>query len=109
MSGHYGELVFGQRHELDILFSPMIYTLPSFLSGHVAHTLTCPRVMATPENIKARFLKEGDVFAENDIAYVTPFAENDIAYVTPFVSLDEPIWSPGSSSRGCGRAAGVDP
>jgi predicted nucleotide-binding protein (sugar kinase/HSP70/actin superfamily) len=98
MSGHYGELVFGQRHELDILFSPMIYTLPSFLSGHVAHTLTCPRVMATPENIKARFLKEGDVFAENDIAYVTPF-----------VSLDEPIWSPGSSSRGCGRAAGVDP
>jgi predicted nucleotide-binding protein (sugar kinase/HSP70/actin superfamily) len=79
ISGHYGELVFGQRQKLDILFSPMIYTLPSFLSGHVARTLTCPRVMAAPENIKAGFLKERDVFAEQGIRYVTPF-----------VSLDEP-------------------
>jgi predicted nucleotide-binding protein (sugar kinase/HSP70/actin superfamily) len=79
ISGHYGELVFGQRHKLDILFSPMIYTLPSFLSGHVAKTLTCPRVMAAPENIKAGFLKEGDVFAEQGIVYASPF-----------VSLDEP-------------------
>ena len=79
MSGHYGELVFGRKEKLDILFSPMIYTLPSFLSGHVARTLTCPRVMAAPENIKAGFLKERDVFAEQGIRYVTPF-----------VSLDEP-------------------
>src|SRR3954465_5616502 len=64
ISGHYGELIFGQREKLDILFSPMIYTLPSFLSGHVARTLTCPRVMAAPENIKAGFSKERDVFAE---------------------------------------------
>ena len=53
ISGHYGELVFGQKQKLDILLSPMIYNLPSFLSGHVAKTLTCPRVMAAPENIKA--------------------------------------------------------
>ena len=79
MSGHYGELVFGQREKLDIIFSPMIYNLPSFLSGHVAKTLTCPRVMAAPENIKAGFLKERDVFAEQGIRYVAPF-----------VSLDEP-------------------
>ena len=83
MSGHYGELVFGQKQKLDILFSPMIYTLPSFQSGHVVRTLTCPRVMAAPENIKAGFLKEGDVFAENNITYVTPF-----------VSLDEPLLVP---------------
>jgi predicted nucleotide-binding protein (sugar kinase/HSP70/actin superfamily) len=83
MSGHYGELVFGQRQKLDIIVSPMIYTLPSFLSGHVARTLTCPRVMAGPENIKAGFLKEADVFAENGIRYVTPF-----------VSLDEPLLVP---------------
>src|SRR5207249_2779844 len=57
-TGHYGELIFGQREKLDVLFSPMIYTLPSFLSGHVARTLTCPRVMAAPENIKAGLLKE---------------------------------------------------
>ena len=35
IAGHYGELIFGQREKLDILFSPMIYNLPSFLSGHV--------------------------------------------------------------------------
>ena len=63
ISGHYGELVFGQKHKLDILLSPMIYNLPSFLHGHVANSLTCPRVMAAPENIKAGFLKEQDVFA----------------------------------------------
>src|SRR5881409_2610809 len=79
ISGHYGELLFGQRQKLDVIFSPMIYTLPSFLSGHVARSLTCPRVMAAPENIKAGFLKERDVFAEQGIRYVTPF-----------VSLDEP-------------------
>jgi len=79
MSGHYGELVFGQKQKLDVLFSPMIYTLPSFMSGHVARTLTCPRVMAAPENIKAGFIKERDVFAEHGMRYVTPF-----------VSLDEP-------------------
>jgi predicted nucleotide-binding protein (sugar kinase/HSP70/actin superfamily) len=83
ISGHYGELVFGQKQKLDILLSPMIYTLPSFLSGHVAKTLTCPRVMAAPENIKAGFLKESDVFAEAGIKYVTPF-----------VSLDEPLLVP---------------
>jgi predicted nucleotide-binding protein (sugar kinase/HSP70/actin superfamily) len=57
----------------------MIYNLPSFMSGHVAKTLTCPRVMAAPENIKAGFLKERDVFADQGIRYVAPF-----------VSLDEP-------------------
>jgi predicted nucleotide-binding protein (sugar kinase/HSP70/actin superfamily) len=79
MSGHYGELVFGQRQKLDIIFSPMIYTLPSFLSGHVARALTCPRVMAAPENIRAGFIKERDAFAEAGLRYSAPF-----------VSLDEP-------------------
>jgi predicted nucleotide-binding protein (sugar kinase/HSP70/actin superfamily) len=72
ISGHYGELIFGQRKKLDILFSPMIYNLPSFLQGHVAQTLSCPRVMAAPENIKAGFSKEKDIFAENGIRYVAP-------------------------------------
>ena len=79
IAGHYGELIFGQREKVDVLFSPMIYNLPSFLSGHVARTLTCPRVMAAPENIKAGFMKERDVFAEQGIRYAAPF-----------VSLDEP-------------------
>lgn len=79
IAGHYGELLFGQREKLDVLFSPMIYNLPSFLSGHVARTLTCPRVMAAPENIRAGFTKERDVFAEQGIRDASPF-----------VSLDEP-------------------
>ncbi|HEY7253293.1 MAG TPA: acyl-CoA dehydratase activase-related protein [Methylomirabilota bacterium] len=83
IAGHYGELVFGQREKLDVLFSPMIYNLPSFLSGHVARTLTCPRVMAAPENVKAGFMKERDVFAEQGIRYAAPF-----------VSLDEPALVP---------------
>ena len=83
ISGHYGELVFGQKEKLDILFSPMIYNLPSFLSGHVAKTLACPRVMAAPENIRAGFVKERDVFAEQGIRYVAPL-----------VSLDEPALVP---------------
>lgn len=73
MSGHYGELVFGQKHKIDILLSPMIRSLPSFLNGHVVDSLACPRVMAAPENIKAGFLKEKDVFAEQGIAYISPF------------------------------------
>jgi len=78
VSGHYGELLFGKK-KIDILFSPMISSLPSFLKGHVADTLSCPRVMAGPENIKAGFLKEKDVFQEHGIRYVSPL-----------VSLGEP-------------------
>lgn len=79
VSGHYGELLFGQKRKIDILFSPMIYSLDSFLRGHVMDSLACPRVMAAPENIKAGFIKEQDVFAESGVRYVAPL-----------VSLGEP-------------------
>lgn len=71
-SGHYGELLSGHKRKIDILFSPMIYSLASFLDGHVMDSLACPRVMAAPENIKAGFVKERDVFAESGIRYVSP-------------------------------------
>src|SRR6266487_5107200 len=73
ISGHYGQLLFGQRKKIDILLSPMIYSLPSFLRGHVTDTLACPRVMAAPENIKAGFMRESDSFAENGVCYLSPF------------------------------------
>ncbi|MGH9777752.1 MAG: acyl-CoA dehydratase activase-related protein, partial [Candidatus Acidiferrales bacterium] len=73
ISGHYGELIFGQKKKINILLSPMIYSLPSFMRGQVQETLTCTRVMAGPDNIKAGFLKERDVFAENGVAYLAPF------------------------------------
>ncbi|HZP93627.1 MAG TPA: acyl-CoA dehydratase activase-related protein [Burkholderiales bacterium] len=72
MSGHYGELILREKRKIDILFSPMIYSLPSYLRGHVLASLACPRVMAAPENIKAGFLKEKDVFTEHGIRYVSP-------------------------------------
>ncbi len=83
ISGHYGELIFGQNARSTSCFSPMIYSLPSFLNGHVADSLACPRVMAAPENIKAGFLKEKDVFAEQGIRYVAPL-----------VSLADPLQVP---------------
>src|SRR5580692_11862806 len=73
MSGHYGELVFGLKKKVNVILSPMIYSLPSFMKGHVGETLACTRVMAGPENIRAGFMKESDVFADNGIKYVSPF------------------------------------
>jgi predicted nucleotide-binding protein (sugar kinase/HSP70/actin superfamily) len=73
ISGHYGELIFGLKKKINVLLSPMIYSLPSYLRGHVQDTLTCTRVMAGPESIKSGFLKERDVFGENGIKYVSPF------------------------------------
>jgi len=81
MSGHYGELIFGQKKKVNIILSPMIYSLPSFMRGHVSETLACTRVMAGPENIRAGFMKESDVFADNGIQYASPFlsmAEPDV-------------------------------
>lgn len=97
MSGHYGELLFGQKTKVDVLLSPMIHTLPSFLRGHVIDTLTCPRVMAAPENIKAGFLKEGDLFAEHGIRYAAPF-----------VSLGEPRAVPAQLYESLKDVLGVD-
>src|SRR5271169_1343697 len=73
ISGHYGELIFGQKKKINVLLSPMIHSLPSVLYGHVVDTVTCTRVMAGPENIKAGFLKECDIFADNNIVYASPF------------------------------------
>jgi predicted nucleotide-binding protein (sugar kinase/HSP70/actin superfamily) len=72
-----------ERHKIDVLLSPMISTLPSYLGGHVIASLACPRVMAAPENIKAGFLKERDLFAEHGVRYVAPL-----------VSLAEPALVP---------------
>lgn len=73
MSGHYGEFLARKAHrKIDVLLSPMIYSLPSYLHGHVTASIACPRVMSAPENIKSGFLKERDLFAEHGIQYATP-------------------------------------
>jgi predicted nucleotide-binding protein (sugar kinase/HSP70/actin superfamily) len=89
--GHYGELVFGQKRKIDILFSPMIYSLDSFLAGQVMDNLACPRVMAAPENIKAGFIKDQDVLAQNGVRYVSPLVSLGDKALVPrqlFTALD---------------------
>lgn len=66
-----------------MLFSPMIYSLPSFLNGSVLASLACPRVMAAPENIKAGFLKERDLFAEHGVRHVAPLVSLADAPLVP--------------------------
>lgn len=84
INGHYGELLArAKHHKIDWLFSPMIYSLPSYLQGHVLESLACPRVMAAPENIKAGFLKEKDVFAEQGVAHIAPLVSLGDAPLVP--------------------------
>lgn len=84
VSGHYGELIARAKHrKIDLLFSPMVYSLPSYLGGHVVASLACPRVMAAPENIKAGFLKEKDVFAQYGIRYAAPLVSLGDAPLAP--------------------------
>lgn len=70
LAGHIGELI---EQEINILFVPMIYSLPSFLRESVVDTISCPRVMMSVENIKAGFLRERDEFSERGIKFVSPF------------------------------------
>jgi len=84
MSGHYGEFLARKAHrKIDVLLSPMIYSLPSYLQAHVKASITCPRVMAAPENIKSGFQKEKDMFAEHGIRYATPFVSLDDRPLVP--------------------------
>lgn len=43
------------------------------MRGHTSENLACTRVMAGPENIRAGFVKESDVFTDNGIQYTAPF------------------------------------
>src|SRR5258708_15075206 len=51
-----------------------------FMMSKVMHTPrvilrganSCPQVTATPEVVKAAFLKESDIFGENGIVYIDP-------------------------------------
>jgi predicted CoA-substrate-specific enzyme activase len=61
-----------KKKPLDIIFCPMIDDLPSDLQFAQAHR-ACPTVCTTPEAVKAAFIKEGDVFKENNIIFLDTF------------------------------------
>ncbi|MBI3209594.1 MAG: CoA activase [Candidatus Solibacter usitatus] len=60
------------KKPLDIIFFPMIDCLTSDLS-HIQAARTCPTVAATPEAVKAAFLKEGNLFAEKGVRFLNTF------------------------------------
>src|SRR4051812_43628787 len=59
MSGHYGELVFGQKHNIDILLSPMIRSLPSSFTALGGARWPAPPGWGGRENIRRGFLRGG--------------------------------------------------
>jgi predicted nucleotide-binding protein (sugar kinase/HSP70/actin superfamily) len=77
MSGHYGELLAREKRPIDILLSPMIAALPSFMTGQVVDSLACPRVTAAAENIRAGFQRSGDAFAERRVWHLAPLVNMD--------------------------------
>ena len=60
-----------KKKPLDYIFFPMIDHLPSdlqFVQDHRA----CPTITATPEAVKAAFIKEGDLFTDMGVRYINP-------------------------------------
>jgi predicted nucleotide-binding protein (sugar kinase/HSP70/actin superfamily) len=60
-----------KKKPLDLIFFPMIDSLTSDLQNVQGHR-ACPTVTATPEAVKAAFIKEGDVFADMGLYFLDP-------------------------------------
>ena len=75
---HVYNLIF-QKHQkkpLDAIFFPMIDTLHQPLKN-CSGSNACPTVTATPNAVKAAFIKENDIFKENGIQYLDPILNID--------------------------------
>ncbi|HXE90895.1 MAG TPA: BadF/BadG/BcrA/BcrD ATPase family protein [Terriglobales bacterium] len=56
------------KKQLDVVFFPMIDSLPSFLKTIASRA--CPTVTTTPAAVKAAFTKESDLFKEKGVLWV---------------------------------------
>jgi predicted nucleotide-binding protein (sugar kinase/HSP70/actin superfamily) len=65
-------MVHHKKKPLDIIFCPMIDDLPSDMKHAQSHR-SCPTVASTPEAVKAAFIKEGDIFKENNVIFLDTF------------------------------------
>ncbi|HXG68585.1 MAG TPA: BadF/BadG/BcrA/BcrD ATPase family protein [Blastocatellia bacterium] len=65
-----------KKKPLDVIFFPMIDALTTDLVN-TQGSRACPTVTATPEAVKAAFIKEGDLFAEMGIKYMNPLLNID--------------------------------
>ncbi len=76
---HVHNLLFVKHRKkpLDILFFPMIATLPnSELESAIGHC-ACPTVTTTPESAKAAFTNESDLFKENGVQFLNTYVSLD--------------------------------
>jgi predicted nucleotide-binding protein (sugar kinase/HSP70/actin superfamily) len=64
------------KKPLDAIFFPMIDTMNQPLKN-CSGANACPTVTATPNAVKAAFIKEGDVFKDNGITYLDPILNID--------------------------------
>ncbi|MDP2956127.1 MAG: BadF/BadG/BcrA/BcrD ATPase family protein [Longimicrobiales bacterium] len=104
---HVHNLLYGKHtvdHPLDVIFFPMIDSLPTFLEG-VADGRACPTVTTTPEAVKAAFTKERDLFAERGVRYLDTFldfGEPALLARQMLGALGEWLGlSPGENARAC--------
>jgi predicted CoA-substrate-specific enzyme activase len=65
-----------RKKPLDFIFFPMIDALTSDLVNTQSNR-ACPTVTATPEAVKAAFIKEGNLFAELGTTYLDPILNID--------------------------------
>ncbi|HEY3136741.1 MAG TPA: BadF/BadG/BcrA/BcrD ATPase family protein [Blastocatellia bacterium] len=65
-----------KKKPLDVIFFPMIDALTTDLVN-TQSARACPTVTATPEAVKAAFIKEGDLFEQMGIKYLNPIANID--------------------------------
>ncbi len=65
-----------KKKPLDLIFFPMIDALPSDLVN-TQSSRACPTVTATPEAVKAAFMKEGDLFTQLGTRYLDPILNLD--------------------------------
>ena len=59
------------KKPLNAIWFPMYDVLHSHLVN-LTGSNACPTVTATPETVKAAFMKESDIFAENNVLYLDP-------------------------------------
>ena len=65
-----------KKKPLDLIFFPMIDALTTDLVN-IQSSRACPTVTATPEAVKAAFIKEGDLFAQMGLQYLNPILNVD--------------------------------
>ena len=63
-----------KKKALDLIFFPMIDSLTTDLYG-TQDSRACPTVTATPEAVKAAFIKEGNLFEQMGIKYFPTFVK----------------------------------